>query len=829
MLESLILFRLKQYPGILAGVEGHGGDIFSNMGERTLEVHFSDALSMEVKRGDGNEDMERIFAVPCLINSREFFVSIIVFKDGSVKVEASRVGDGAYDKSYSIKKTLGDRLKTLTDADGPVYAAINITDKSVRLVVSFLERAGVDKIKDAFISVVKEGRVFVTEGAVFIFGGISSDKSLGGRERAWSMLEQLLLDSNVGTFDFVRNSFFDAFNDHCADEESFDVKRFKEENGVLLSVLESGVANEGGITFFSGAYKRAVDLGDVKMSDCQDAGVVDDIVKTISILVFNEAMAYNADKDNKIKILPNNFPHEIRATHLSEYIHPAVVVRSLSGESAKKGEILVNENFVKAMYMLRMLKGKAGDILSLPEYEYDDEWDDETPFDPVEDVSEVRLIRERERIGNLYESILYSIMLSTIRGGFRFENGAVVMNTDQEWAQGERGRKYRYVNVLSLLFFWLVMIESRKFASESNIKMFLEQHKEITRGLSEDEIEMLPEHLLKLAHDLSDRGIDVAYSGFPRVLMSDPMPGVVFGFLNRNMAPVSADEIARAFRSSNRAMIADSLDILEKAGAVTASGIKNAGGRYAGKAYVPVLTDRRQKDDIQSLLTKYDNASVKPEIASLRTEVLRIVDTRWAGDFLRIAAGSSVARRAIDMGNKMIIAIETDWVPDIQRDFIRELVREIARIDGITVIRGNFSEIAEKLKSVFDGVRAPWDNVVVLAGEDTLDNVGFDGIRRYFDVDNKALFVGVDAKNVKDNSYVRLMEMLATAVRMGRGQREYLDHPGIDVRKVGKRTYIFTPEAEPLDFTLIKMIYDAQKTSFSAAKDTAVRSAHLTS
>lgn len=95
ILKSFILFRLKQYPGILAGAEGHGGDIFSNMGVRTLNAYFSYALSMEVKRGDGNENIERVFAVPCLVNSREFFVSIIVFKDGSVKVEASRVEDGA--------------------------------------------------------------------------------------------------------------------------------------------------------------------------------------------------------------------------------------------------------------------------------------------------------------------------------------------------------------------------------------------------------------------------------------------------------------------------------------------------------------------------------------------------------------------------------------------------------------------------------------------------------------------------------------------------------------------------------------------------------------
>ena len=433
-------------------------------------------------------------------------------------------------------------------------------------------------------------------------------------------------------------------------------------------------------------------------------------------------------------------------------------------------------------------------------------------------LPDLSAIKKRERIGNLYDSILYSVILFAVRGGFRVENGAMVLSTDQDWAHGERGRKYRYINVLSLLYFWLVIIEDRESADEAYIEMFLDQHKEITRGLSEYEIKRLPKHFGQLCVDLFDKTLDGgSLPVLSRVLMSGPTPVAVYKSVQHKRGPFSADEIARAFRFSDRDMLADSLDILEKAGVVTASEIKNSGGYDAGKAYVPVLTDRRQTDDIQSLLTKYDNASVKPEMASLRTEVLRIVDTRWAGDFLRIAAGSSVARRAIDMGNKMIIAIETDWVPDIQRDFIRELVREIARIDGITVIRGDFSEIAEKLKSVFDGVRAPWDNVVVLAGEDTLDNVGFDGIRRYFDVDNKALFVGVDAKNVKDNSYVRLMEMLATAVRMGRGQREYLDHPGIDVRKVGKRTYIFTPEAEPLDFTLIKMIYDAQKKVLSAA------------
>lgn len=391
------------------------------------------------------------------------------------------------------------------------------------------------------------------------------------------------------------------------------------------------------------------------MSDCEDAGVVSDIAMVMAILIRNEVLAHNADKNNKIKFLPNYFPYEIRPAHLSDYIYPAVVTRSLSGESAENGEILVNEDFVKAMYMLTALKGKAGVILSLPEYEYDDDGDDETPFDPEEDISKVKLIRERERIGNLYESILYSVMLFAIRGGFRFENGAMVLNTDQECAQGERGHKYRYVNVLSLLFFWLAMIENRNIADETNIEMFLDQHKEITR-----------------------------------VLMSDPMLGVVFGFLKRRMVPVPADKIARAFRSCDRDTLADSLDILEKAGAVTASEIKDSGGYNAGKAYVPVLTNRRQEDDIQSLLAKYDNASVKPEIASLRSEVLRIVDTRWAVDFLKVAIVCPRARKAIEAGNKLIIAVETDWVPKARRDLIRELVQEIGRIDHIMVIKGRF-------------------------------------------------------------------------------------------------------------------------------------------
>lgn len=115
-----------------------------------------------------------------------------------------------------------------------------------------------------------------------------------------------------------------------------------------------------------------------------------------------------------------------------------------------------------------------------------------------------------------------------------------------------------------------------------------------------------------------------------------------------------------------------------------------------------------------------------------------------------------------------------------------------------------------------DGV--PLKNVVVLASEDTIARDEFAPIRAKDNSDtDKAFFVGVDASELKDDSYIRLMEILTMAVRMALGQEpisDIRDHPWIkmppeNIKNI--RTVIFTLRAEKIDFRDLVKIYDAQK------------------
>ena len=604
ILESFMLFRLNQYPGILSGKALLGGNVFSNFANRAIDVRFSEAYFVEGKNGTGNEGIERIILVPCFVNRREFCAHIVLFKNGSAKIKAVRVRAGVYEGF--TENTLGNAMKDLTGFSSSDHATVDITDKSVEAVVSFLEAVGADKLKDVFIGMVKGGKVFVTAGSVFISGEITVQVSVEENGRAASMLEQLLLMSNIGSLKFLRDGFLAAFSDHCAGGSVFDGNLFRQKYGLLLSVLETGIANEGGIEFSDGSYENVVELDSVDMSDCDAAGIPDDIAYVISAVIYKGFRAHNRNRDNKVKIFPDQIPYEVRFERLSDHVHPVIATRLIEGEDGEKGEIVINENFVKMMYKLRGLRSATGDIMSLPEYEFEEGFDDR-PFEFETAMDGVKVIKERERIGNLYDSILYSVLLFAVRGGFRFENGVMVMNTGQEWAQGERGRNHCYVNVLSMVFFWLTVIENQDIADKDHIRLFLKQHEQVTRGLTEEEIDRLPRHLLTLGNDIFMRGSDVVIPGLPRILMSDPTPEAVFKFLRYKMIHVMTKEIAGAFRSCDEDMLAGSLRLLERSGVVRVADAKETGDEPV-KGYLPAPLTARQAADMQSLLSEKGTA-----------------------------------------------------------------------------------------------------------------------------------------------------------------------------------------------------------------------------
>ncbi|MFH1664688.1 MAG: hypothetical protein ABIA77_00890 [Candidatus Omnitrophota bacterium] len=110
----------------------------------------------------------------------------------------------------------------------------------------------------------------------------------------------------------------------------------------------------------------------------------------------------------------------MRVERLSDHVLPVAVTK-------EDGTVLVNENFVKVMHKIRELIAKQG-------------WG---KVDWVSDGDIHDLVPKwsggHRELGQFYMSILYSVAIHEMKGHFRIENGVILFNPDESWAQGERG------------------------------------------------------------------------------------------------------------------------------------------------------------------------------------------------------------------------------------------------------------------------------------------------------------------------------------------------------------------------------------------------------
>jgi len=290
-------------------------------------------------------------------------------------------------------------------------------------------------------------------------------------------------------------------------------------------------SNEGSIAFRDTAYQRIVSIEGVELTDCAD--VVRDI---------REAFRTVAEHDMPERLKPYYAMHrmaERMKQHAArEEFSKAAVVRdqlrafagslgitseedlastmaryqktfgSMPGLAAdgievceftaailptdivtRDGRIRINEKFVRLLFQLELIgaKGEKGNIYKAPG----------NPSSPL--------------LGNLYTSLLYSIALHTIRGHFPYDReGRMVFRADELVAQGERGERHAYVNLLAMLFYWIMLVEQHEFP-KSRIAVFIKKYPHVFRKLSESQRQRLPHHFWKLYNRFAKREGDTSW------------------------------------------------------------------------------------------------------------------------------------------------------------------------------------------------------------------------------------------------------------------------------------------------------------------------------
>ena len=207
-------------------------------------------------------------------------------------------------------------------------------------------------------------------------------------------------------------------------------------------------------------------------------------------------------------------------------------------------------------------------------------------------------------------------------------------------------------------------------------------------------------------------------------------------------------------------------------------------------------------------------ASKKQDLKAKTSEAITLIDT------LRLRAFEAKGR-----DQKIIIGFDTSWIPGLDSEqgmAIQSLLSEIYRLtktdglENIIVLRGKGASLASTIMKRAEETGTPLSNVVVLGSETTVQSDEFAGLRST-DTEQRAFLAGVNPKNLTENSYIRVLEMLTLAVKLAFGEIDSVPDPKISASKLGPRLWIFIPEAEPFDFKELKQIYDNQLQALVAA------------
>lgn len=234
--------------------------------------------------------------------------------------------------------------------------------------------------------------------------------------------------------------------------------------------------NEDGLHFEDAAFSLILDIRDVAIEDCIET--IEDVKSIIS-----EIAHHRMDKLNsKVKTgersgyidsqdMPGLNPEKIIVKHLSNAIIPT--------EIHCEGYTFVNTNFIKLMHLqaTRGMKGESGKIPNIP------------------DLAEYNL-----PMGELYSSIIYSMAIHIIDGYYDYhEDGKIVFNPERERAHLKRGniKKHQYVNLLSMLYYWIVLVEKSPEPQKRASDFIMKNHF-IFRELESKQRAFLPYHLKKL-------------------------------------------------------------------------------------------------------------------------------------------------------------------------------------------------------------------------------------------------------------------------------------------------------------------------------------------
>lgn len=206
-----------------------------------------------------------------------------------------------------------------------------------------------------------------------------------------------------------------------------------------------------------------------------------------------------------------------------------------------------------------------------------------------------------------------------------------------------------------------------------------------------------------------------------------------------------------------------------------------------------------------------------------------------------IASIIILARRAKRENQKLIIGLETDWIPglnvknSLQKQAISALMKEIDSIaqtlqamglDNVEIIRGSGAGLADSITKTAMANNTNMRNIVVMASTDTINSPDF-AVLKDAPENDRPFLAGIDpAELVKfyeqfgeattKQLYIKLSSIFYTVLELATG-KEPPQLPMIVSYDKKLRIIILLPRAEPMDYDMIRNYYAAEVKALQAA------------
>ncbi|KJJ84357.1 hypothetical protein OMAG_001820 [Candidatus Omnitrophus magneticus] len=866
--------------------------------------------------------------IPAIINNVRLYIYLKMKEEKIVSIdvfeEKEHLGQvkELLDKGFISREQGNGLIFSVAQRSGAPMVLDSMDESVLTAKLFFSKLFGADGEKIFNRAAIKDGRIWVEPKGILISGGIVIPEETKKEDRPWQIIEGLIrqVDSKISAC--VLGEMEGLFKAFIKDGANFASEFFLAQHSDLMIMIKGltevlqKAGNEKTLAFDSSVYEYVPVFDDIKHESALYQNTLRKIKNIFMAVSNNEAKRYqnknmlwkvdlldvvrmdtkrvedlwawlkkegyigeNGEIEEKfIKlegyeelVLPEQFSkikeevfeilskaeeekntikfapkviksaEDIDVRELTPCLLPTEIVEIEGG----KNKIILNDNFVKVMCKLSEIgmAGPDGDIY-------------ETPYDRGE--------RGSRRLGNMWETLLYSTALHVIRGHFRIVKGSVVFNPYEAWAQGERGNKYGFINILSIIYYWFEIVGKHYQFWGMRIEGEVDEYPPyLTRNITREAIMAVKERVGKsLFLEFLDRHI---YSGnlkyretgytekeYEKFLYGEDITTEsLFYFLARQKQPLTFFEILDIQKKwNNKGSARRYLDIFTKLGIVTVKDNPESKGLDDEKVYklIPLpsgLMKQVEKDIIKDKInTSYDiywEAS-KEAISKVRESLIMLMEPYRVKEIIEEVKKYNIATKTKEnpKGEKLYVFLDTSWIPKEQRElepwtliwvedgeetimgksapevsgfseFITSF-KELKKTGSFELITGNGEELVTKFKDMIKEKKITnYKNVILISERELLYSTELKTfISDTIDKFKQPFVVGVDARDIRDmgeDTTTELSEILAMAIKMARKPKLIADSARVMVQKKNSRFIIVIPKAEKVESFFMNSLY----------------------